>query len=945
MNKTIINLTEVTKSFRVKNQEVKILHGIDLEIREGDFSIIFGPSGCGKSTLLHIILGLENPTSGKTSFLDQDLYASSEDVRAEFRKNNIGMIYQQPNWIKSLSVVENVAFSMSLLGIAKKEALGKALAILQTVGMVDWADYHPTELSSGQQQKVALARALVSDPQVIIADEPTGNLDYQSGIELIELLRKLNKEGKTIIMVTHNIENLDYAGKVIQMFNGRIIKIFEVTAQSIRDIKKALLDRIVFENKPASSPEKLSQKNKKDLKMPFLQRFSITEMKHTLRLFTKNLLHMFIFLGLLWAYMTKKITDKILRFIFIPNKLRIHIHTKLEYVYSRLIAKFEVRNEKTISRVDLIDLSIKNMLSKRTRTYITVGGMIIGIGTIVFLVSIGYGLEKLVISRVARLEEMKQIDATPAVSSNILITDEALAKFKDIAGIYKILPLIGVVGTINYQNSSTDVAVYGVLSDYLNESAIKPVEGKIFTSNTLTLNSSDAEESTGFVAGVSTSSTDLPAVFGEAVGAATYSILPNEQVRVRKKPTASSEILGYTRRVEGTSSATEYWGGSYTSDDGVGKATTDKSGKQLGRWLKATVLLWDEQTEDGKIIYVEKLDENGKQVQVEGYFAELSMQVTREVAGVPIADALVAKDDRVLGESTTASESSFIDVSEIDSTTSAITETKPNKITLPKEDTREVVVNKALLKVLGIEGLAVGKTFDIAFTATGELVASGSKIESVPVTYTIIGVTPDTKTPIAYVPIRDVKQLGISSYSQAKLVVNSQEELTKTRKQVELLGFKTVSVVDTVAQIENLFGTLRFILGVLGVVALSVAALGMLNTMTVSLLERTHEVGMMKAIGMKSVEVEDLYLTESMIMGIMGGIGGLLLGFLAGKVVSVLLSVFAVSKGYGFLDIVYIPYSFVALILVISLLVGLLTGIYPAKRATKISALDALRYE
>jgi putative ABC transport system permease protein len=195
------------------------------------------------------------------------------------------------------------------------------------------------------------------------------------------------------------------------------------------------------------------------------------------------------------------------------------------------------------------------------------------------------------------------------------------------------------------------------------------------------------------------------------------------------------------------------------------------------------------------------------------------------------------------------------------------------------------------------------------------------------------------------VPLKDVKLLGIHNYSQAKIVVDSQDILTPTRKQIELLGFKTASVIDTVSQIENLFATLRFLLGILGVVALAVAALGMLNTLTVSLLERTREVGMMKAIGMKSQEVENLYLTESMIMGILGGIGGLVIGYTFGKILSFALSTFAISKGYGYLDVTFIPFQFVLLIFAISVIVGLLTGIYPAKRATKISALDALRYE
>jgi len=950
----MIYLNNILKAFKVKNQEVTVLHNVNLEIDEGDFAIIFGPSGCGKSTLLHVILGLEEPTAGQARLFDRNMYGYSEDERSEFRKNHVGMVYQQPNWIKSLSVVENVAFALSLLGEEKQQALVKAHTVLKTVGMEDWADYHPTELSSGQQQKVALARALVLDPEVIIADEPTGNLDYQSGIELMELFRRLNEQGKTVIMVTHNIDNLDYARSVVQMFNGRVIKVFDVTSQSIQNIKKALLDRIVFNPQTQASQNVLRLKPKQEKKGGhWFSLFSPSKLKTAVPALLAHMIQVFRFLGLLGVYLIKKGTNALLTWRFVPVSIRNSLQPKLMNAYNRMISALEVHAEKTISKVDLIDLSIKNMVSKRTRTLITVGGMTIGIATIVFLVSVGYGLEKMVISRVARLEEMRQIDATPAVASNIKITDASLAKFKDIAGISKILPMIGVVGTINYQNSSTDVAVYGVLSDYLKESAIQPTEGTIFNSDTLTLEMPIEGTVQGQVAGVSvdTEEETIQPAMNTPIGTVEYAILPNEYVRVREQPTAGSSLLGYTRRVEGTSQATEYWGGAYVSDSDVGNAATDKNGKELGRWLKVKVLLWEEkQGEDGNTSYTEKLDEDGKQMSVEGYVAELNMTVEREVDGVSLAEALdEVRQPQVLGEATesagTTEDSTFIDISEVDETATAAAETKRGTITLPDEGKREAVVNKALLSVLGIEGNAVGKTFTIALTATGELVEDGAKIESAPVEYTIVGVTPQSKTPILYVPIRDLKQLGIQAYSQTKLVVDSQDNLVKARKQIEVLGFKTTSVVDTVSQIENLFASLRLLLGVLGVVALSVAALGMLNTLTVSLLERTREVGMMKAIGMKSGEVQDLYLTESMIMGVLGGIGGLTLGFLAGKLVSIVLSTYAVTRGYGVLDITFIPLSFVVLILVISLLVGLLTGIYPAKRATKISALDALRYE
>jgi len=223
MSTPIIKVENISKSFHVGAGDVPVLKNITFEVTPDDFLIIFCPFGCGKSTLLHTILGLEAPNKGDCIFLSKNLYSMTEDERSDFRKSHIGMVYQQPNWIRSLTVVENVAFPLVLMGKPKAEDLDKAKKMLEAVAMTDWAGYIPTELSSGQQQKVSLARALITNPEVIIADEPTGNLDFESGQELMELLVKLNKEQeKTILMVTHDLEYLKFAKNVVRMFNGTI---------------------------------------------------------------------------------------------------------------------------------------------------------------------------------------------------------------------------------------------------------------------------------------------------------------------------------------------------------------------------------------------------------------------------------------------------------------------------------------------------------------------------------------------------------------------------------------------------------------------------------------------------------------------------------------------------------------------------------------------------
>lgn len=655
------------------------------------------------------------------------------------------------------------------------------------------------------------------------------------------------------------------------------------------------------------------------------------------------------FVLLLFLYMTAKGLYLIGKKVPKQNKFQT-LQNKLSEFYLKAAKFLDLHKEGSISRINLIELSLHNMKAKKTRTLITVGGMAIGVGAIVFLVSIGYGLQQLVISRVARLDEMRQADVSIQPGSKLKINDKTLADLKNLTDVAMALPLIGVVGRVNYQNSVSDMPVYGVTSDYLNQSAIKPSTGKIFNSNQLT-----AEILQGQVAGVSTEASP-EATYNEKIQDVDFTIDPGAWLRVREEPSTNGKILGYTKRTEGVYPGSEVWGGSYEDDQARGKSGHDSQGKFLGRWVKAKALLWNKQVcdktkgdcENGA--YVVAREEDGTQTQKIGYFAELNLKIT----GVNI------QRPSVLGISTdnTASESSTnnlvknntggtLDFVEIASEAGIVKPPEVKTVSLASNSKRQAVVNRAMLKILGLkESEAVGKTFTSSFIVVGDLLSDPSqKLESVSAEYTIIGITPDEITPVFYVPFMDLRSLGISNYSQVKMIVKNQGILSKVRKQVEAMGYITRSVADTVTQITSLFSTLRTILGLVGMVALAVAALGMFNTLTVSLLERTREVGLMKAMGMKSSEVQELFLTESMIMGFFGGMFGIFLGFIGGKFISIFLSFFSIFKGVGIVDISYLPIAFVLLIIFLSLMVGVLTGIYPARRATKISALNALRYE
>jgi len=223
--KILIETKNLKKSFLMKDKAVEVLKGINLKIYQGEFVIIFGPSGCGKSTLLNVLLGLESPTEGEVYFEGENFYSLTEDQRALLRRYKVGMIYQQPLWISSLTVAGNVGFPLYLLGLSGEEIEKRTNKVLEMVEMEARRDFVPTEISSGQQQKVSLARALVINPILIIADEPTGNLDTVSGYQLVRTFLDLNeKQGKTIIMVTHDLEYLRFGKKVLHMIDGKIVE-------------------------------------------------------------------------------------------------------------------------------------------------------------------------------------------------------------------------------------------------------------------------------------------------------------------------------------------------------------------------------------------------------------------------------------------------------------------------------------------------------------------------------------------------------------------------------------------------------------------------------------------------------------------------------------------------------------------------------------------------
>jgi putative ABC transport system ATP-binding protein len=218
---TIISVEKVKKSFSRGNQQIEVLNGLDLRIDEGSFEALMGPSGSGKSTLLNLIAGLDQPTSGKLVVAGADIGTMSEGQRAGWRASNIGFVFQTYNLMPVLTAVENVELPLLLAKLSGSERRKRAEIALRVVGLEDRGGHLPSQLSGGQQQRVAIARAIVTDPKIIVADEPTGDLDRTSADEILKLLEKLNTEfNKTIVMVTHDPAAADRAKTVHRLDKG-----------------------------------------------------------------------------------------------------------------------------------------------------------------------------------------------------------------------------------------------------------------------------------------------------------------------------------------------------------------------------------------------------------------------------------------------------------------------------------------------------------------------------------------------------------------------------------------------------------------------------------------------------------------------------------------------------------------------------------------------------
>ncbi len=223
----VVSASEICKTFEVGDLRIEVLNGVNLEVEKGEFVTISGPSGSGKTTLLNIIGGIDKPTKGRIIVFGEDLNVKDEDFLASFRCHNIGFVFQSYNLISTLTVSENIAFPMEWTKKSTSQIESRVKELLEKFGLQHRANHFPFQLSGGEQQRVAFARALANDPPLLLVDEPTGNLDVKTGLKIVEVLRELKEREKTMIVVTHDTRILDLADKKTLLEDGKLVLMFE----------------------------------------------------------------------------------------------------------------------------------------------------------------------------------------------------------------------------------------------------------------------------------------------------------------------------------------------------------------------------------------------------------------------------------------------------------------------------------------------------------------------------------------------------------------------------------------------------------------------------------------------------------------------------------------------------------------------------------------------
>lgn len=621
-------------------------------------------------------------------------------------------------------------------------------------------------------------------------------------------------------------------------------------------------------------------------------------------------------------------------------------------------------------------LAALNLLNKRSRTAVTIAAIASGSGAIVFLVGFAYGLQTIVTNRLVQPNSLRLADVQSS-STAVVLNSEALEQIASIEGIEDVEPAVSLAGTLQFSGSQSEVVVMGLRNKFLDFSHAEIILGRNFSdqaearalpSEENVLGELTKKLNEGEVAGISTESASLgDEVTGKRIA---FRITDDVYVPVRSSYSLSSKIIGFARgNILETRNGTEIWGATYNSSSGKGKSYQSQNGDWFGKWIFSDELpLYQE---IAPATYAPMMGESGQQIVGGGYLTHESVQVLS--IQDKLADELLEKmyAQQVLGETTDASQSSdttstasssgmySLVFNQADTATQAalLTAIKAESsdqqasvsqtsaiVKINRDSGNEIIISTGLLNTFGLKAEdLLEKTVEMKFIISAGLVPGlQGRISTETREYVVVGVVRDDDSSLVYAPLSDFESLGVGKHSIAKVLAKEGVELSAVREKVQALGFISRSIADTLAQVDKLFKVMRFLLGSFGMIAFVVALFGMFNTLTVSLLERTREIGVMKTIGTTDTDVVRLLLVESTLIGIMGGIGGIVLGVAMGTVIDVISLIFRDDKT---VHLFQYPISLMLMVFCLAIIVGVATGFYPASRARKIKALDALRYE
>lgn len=631
----------------------------------------------------------------------------------------------------------------------------------------------------------------------------------------------------------------------------------------------------------------------------------------------------------------------------------------------------------------LFKLAVKNVLKSKSRTAFTIVGIALGVATIVFLVSFAYGLQNIVEQRLVRPTSLRMVDVQ-SDSTKLTLNDKAMEEISKIEGVEDVAPSISVAGSVTILGSKTDVVVLGANNKFLEYSYLDVVDGKNFSDEAEAQFKEDTKiqeevekvkdlikgiESVGDVKGAFDEQAEQPAV-GVAIENGKlekFRVLDYAYIPVRQKPDTNALIVGYmTGRLSESFEGSLIWGGMYRSVDTAGKAYQLEDGEWLGKWMKIDKApMYKREGNE----YIPLYDDEAKQeIHTEkGYvgLSDIYILTTNEIADEKALQRVLGETDSVYDQPTQKEEIEnvykveFVDDLSADAETVGATkdleamvsegdEPEPlfdfAYINILKPYGKEILLSSNLVKALKKSpNELIGKEIYVDLIINNGLIPGvNAKLLSQSNKYTVVGVFKDDANPIVILPFADFKSMGVDRYSVSKVLASDATTLSRIRDDIQILGFSTQSVVDTLQQVNKLFNLIRILLGFMGVMALVVAVVGMVNTLTVSLLERTREVGVMKTLGTTNMDVTKLFLIESIFIATVGGIGGIIFGIFSGVFVNLL--VFALKRT-EYVSLFLVPPLLVFVMVGIAVIIGIITGIYPAKRAGKISGLDAIRNE